>query len=202
MSGRRLSACGVAMAALLAGAAGAAAQDRPPLFPSKDVTVNYRILGREGGQAVTISQAAGAGMMRVDNPQMGGFALMDTASGRATFVMTQMRTYMEMPPGQLPIHAGSADKDAKFTRKGTETIAGVACTVWDMTSSQGEATTCVSADGVMLRVRTRSGDGMEATKVTFAALPKDSFAVPAGFQKMDMPGMGAMPGPGGGQRGR
>ncbi len=186
--------------ALLASALSAAgAQERPPLFPTRDVTINYKVLGRNGGQPITISQAGGSSMMRVDNPEMGGFGLMDVTSGRATFVMTQMRMYMDMGPGQMPVHAMTPDKDAKFVRKGTDTVAGVGCTVWEVAAKQGDATACVTADGVMLRVLTKGGDGMEAQKVMFGPIPQTQFAVPAGFQKMDMPGMGAMPPGMGGQ---
>lgn len=185
---------------ILAGAGSiAAAQERPPLFPTRDVTINYKVLGRGGGQPITISQAGGSSTMRVDNPEMGGFALMDWTSGRATFVMTQMRMYMDMGAGQLPVHSVMPDKDAKFTRKGTDTVAGIGCTVWEVAAKQGDATACVTADGATLRVLTKGGDGMEATKVTFGPIPQTQFAVPAGFQKMDMPGMGAMPPGMGGQ---
>ena len=44
----------------------------------------------------------------------------------------------------------------------------------------------------MLRIRTNDGAGLEATKVTYAAVPAANFAPPAGFTKMDMQNMGGM----------
>lgn len=169
------------------------AQDRPPLSPTRDVTINYKVLGRGGGQPVTISHAAGSSMMRVESPEMGGFSLVDRTSGRATVIMTQMRMYMEVGAGQMPGPSLTPDQDARFTRKGTDTVAGIACTVWEIGTRHGDATSCITADGAMLRMRTNAGDGMEAVKVTFAPIPHEQFAVPAGYQKMDMSGGGMMP---------
>lgn len=182
----------------------ALAQERPALAPSRDVRVDYKTTGREGGHAMRISYAT-SGLMRVDNNEMGGYALIDRAKQRATVVMTQMRMFMEMTAAQSPIGNSMPDKDAKFARKGSDTVAGTACTVWDVTTSHDTGQACIAEDGTMLRYRGRNGDGMEATKVTYGAIPAGDFAVPAGFQKMDMGAMGGgMPGMGGmgGQRPR
>jgi hypothetical protein len=146
-----------------------------------------------------MSHAAASGLMRIDTPEMGGFAIVDRNRKRSTMVMTQMRMYMEMNAEEGPMapHVG-ADENARFARKGTATVAGLSCTLWEISNPKGDGGTgCITDDSVMLRFLTRNGEGLEATKVTYAPIPAASFAVPAGFQKMDMPAMGGMGGPGG-----
>ncbi len=185
------------LAVLLTGASGLAwAQDRPLVSPTRDVTITYKVLGREGVPQMQMSHGAASGLMRIDMTEMGGFAIIDRKRKLSTMVMERMRIFMEVsaaddPKGQSAIGpAGMPEDNATFTRKGTETVAGESCVVWDVASPLGEGMACVTADGAMLRYRTKGGDGLEAVKVSYAALPADRFTVPAGFQKMDMPTMG------------
>jgi hypothetical protein len=190
------------IAALGATAAAATAQDRPPVSPTRDVTITYKVLGRQGAPTVQMSHNAASGLMRIDTPQMGGYAIIDRARKMSTMVMAQMRMYMEISAAQAPIGASPlSEDDARFTRKGTETIAGATCILWDVATPKGTGNACITADGAMLRFRTMAGDGLEATQVTYAPVPAANFAVPEGFQKMDMPAGGGMAGggmPGGG----
>lgn len=184
-------------AVLLTGSIGAAwAQDRPLISPSRDVTITYKVLGREGVPPMQMSHGAASGLMRVDMTEMGGYAIIDRKRKMSTMVMVPMRMFMEIsaaadPKGQSQIGPGSMPEDnATFTRKGTDTVAGESCVVWDVASPAGDGVACVTADGAMLRYRTKAGEGLEATKVAYGTLPADRFTVPAGFQKMDMPAMG------------
>jgi hypothetical protein len=80
------------------------------------------------------------------------------------------------------------DPDFRVTRHGTETIAGLGCTVWRVREAQEpeeEATElCLSADGLMLRSRAqRQGMAsvMEAVRVEYGPLDPSLFAPPAGW---------------------
>ncbi len=185
-----LTAAAVAAALILP----AQAQDRPKLQPSADVEVNYRSLGKDAGHNITMSQSATIPKMRVEGGAMPGYAIVDRSTQITTVVMTEQRTYMEVS-GNRPGAQSMAmpDEQASFRRTGSDTIAGVKCTVWEFTSKNGTGTACITADGVMLRALDKNGSGVEATKVTYAPQPAAKFAPPAGFQKMDMPaGMGGM----------
>ena len=187
-----LAAC--ALVATEAGGTEAWAQDRPPMAATRDATVGYKTTGREAGHAMEISYGAASGLMRIDNPTIGGYAIVDRKGRRVTMVMTEMRMFMEMAASGMPGQPALPEEDAKFTRKGTETIAGQTCTVWDFAAANGTGSVCMTTEGILLRARTSDGSGMEATKVTYAAIPAGNFSPPAGFTKMDMGALGGAAG--------
>jgi hypothetical protein len=172
----------------------ARAQDRPPMTATRDATVVYQTTGREAGQAIEISFGAASGLMRIDNPSIAGYAIVDRKGRRMTVVMTEMRMFMEMAAAGMPGQPNLPEEDAKFTRKGTDTIAGQSCTVWDFAAPNGTGSVCLTSDGILLRARTNDGSGMDATKVSYAAVPAANFSPPAGFMKMDMGALGGAAG--------
>lgn len=185
-----------ALAALAAFAQPALAQERPRLQPTSDVEVAYKTLGRDAGHTMTISQSASIPRMRIDGGNMPGYAIVDRTRHTTTVVMDQQRSYMEISgdrPGGSPTKM--PDERSSFRRTGSDTIAGLTCTVWEVsTDGQGSAA-CVTANGVMLRIIGKDGRGLEATKVTYVTQPASKFAPPADYQQMQMPaGMGSMQG--------
>ena len=169
------------------------AQGRPPLMPTRDVTITYRLVGKDaGGQSMQMSHGAN-GMMRIESPSMQGYGIVDRKSQRFTMVMTGQRSYMDLKT-QFPGKDMLPDEDARFTRKGTETIAGYTCTVWTYESKDHSGTACITADGVTLRAVDRRGAGMEAVKVAYGSLPPVTFAVPSDYQKMEIPAFGGTSG--------
>jgi hypothetical protein len=192
----------LALAALL-GAGDAAAQDRPPLFPTRDVSVSYRMTsaqGAPGGQpalpGMTLSWLAAAQTMRVDLAGM-GWMVADHRAQRGFMVMEQMRMVMNIPMDQVAGHTGLSPT-ARFRRTGSATVAGHGCTVWSFEDGRDRGTACVTADGVMLRAEgTAQGQSgtMEATQVNYGAQDPARFRLPAGYQTMQMPqGMPNIPG--------
>lgn len=188
----------LAAAAVLTLAAPAVAQDKPLMTPTKDVAVTYKTVGRDAGQTMTISYSADARLMRIDANGMPGYVVVDRDKQRSMMVMPDQKMYMEMNAAHAPPGTGLPDDaNANLTKKGTDTVAGIACTVWAAQTPHGPGEACITADGVMLRATGKDGAGLEATQVSYSAQPAANFAPPAGFQKMDMPAMppgGAMPG--------
>jgi hypothetical protein len=194
----------------------ALAQDRPLLQPTRDVTITYRVLGAGGqpagapgatpGQATELrmSWLVAQNRMRVDPPGMPGYIVADRAARRAFMVMESQRMVMEMPQGQqLPNSFGEPSPTARITRGGTETVAGLSCTIWQIEDQGRSARACVTSDGVMLRTLGRAGPqegnregGLEAVTVNYGPQDPARFQPPAGYQTMQMPaGMpGGMPG--------
>lgn len=175
----------------------AAAQDRPPIIPTRDVAITYRVTGNaanQGGvQSLSMAWQAASQTMRMDMPGM-GWMVADHRGQRAFMVMEQQRMVMELPMAQAMQQYGPSDR-ASYTREGTDTVAGLSCTIWRYQDGPNQGRACVTADGVMLRAQgTHQGQsgGLEATRVTYGQQDPARFQVPAGYQRMQMPG--GMPG--------
>ncbi len=190
---RRPSAAIAASLALLASAAiPAAAQDRPPINPTRDVAVTYRIEG--GGQAgeMRLAWLNSAQSLRTDMPGGAAWSLTDMRTGRILMVLEAQRAVMEIPrdaaAGAGPVQPSPT---ARFTRAGTETILGQRCTVWRMEDGGNRGEACVTADGVMLRSRGASAGGpsgaMTAVAVDLAPQDPARFRVPADYRTMQLP---------------
>lgn len=187
----------LAALALLAAAPSASAQERPTLEAARDYAATYRMLGA-GDDAMRIGMQwrAADRVMRVDMPAGGpmgeSYLLHDRRNNRMRMVIASQRMVMELPAEAmaaqgLPTEPGP---NARFTRTGSDSVAGVPCTVWRYEEAGNTGTSCISAEGVVLRARAGTddtGSGLEATAVTLAAQDAARFQVPAGFQSMQMP---------------
>lgn len=182
------------------------AQEHPLMQPSRDVAVEYRVngAGEKPGQPQTVRMyfsELGA-KFRVDVVGQPGYSIMDRAGNRMLVVMPDQRMVMEVPFD--PRRAMDFDsKDGTFTRRGTDTVAGVRCTVYDGRTPRHSGEVCLTDDGVMLRVKSENageGGNLEATKVTYGPQQPSLFTAPPDFQKMDMAHMPM--GPGGAPGGR
>ena len=95
---------------------------------------------------------------------------------------------MELPAGESFARGFLLNDSMIFTRRGTETIAGLKCTVWDISARDGGGSACMTDDGVMLRGRGTDGKGgIEATSVKYGTQPAALFKPPAGYSKLDVP---------------
>ncbi len=198
---RRLVAAGL----LIAVAMPAWAQSRPPSFPTRDATVTYTT---GNGRVITISYGAVGQHMRIQGMAgAAGYVIVDRAGGTATIVEPARHMYMRMPesPAMRAGMMGSELRNATFSREGSDTVAGISCTMWKVTTTKGTGDACITSDGLLLRARGRANGSsqgqqqyMLATKVTYGALPASTFEPPAGFHPLTLPpGMmpgGAMPG--------
>lgn len=175
--------------ALSAFALPARAEDRPPIQPTRDVSVTYNVVGGQHGGTMRMTWDVTGNRMRVDTPGGHGYMIVDRAHRRGTMVMPQQHMYMEIDSNQIPQMGDMPDKDAKFSRGGTETIAGQSCTVWKFEAPDGSGTACLTADGVMLRATAKDGQGLQATEVKYGPVAPADFRLPDGYQKMDLGAM-------------
>jgi len=164
------------------------AQEMPPAFPTRDVSVTYKATN---GPEMQMSWLVAEQRIRVDVSGGAGAVVMDMRDKKGFMIMDEQRMAMELPKEGMPAQPGQLPPGAKVTKEGPDTVAGIACTIW-LTEYQGvRSRSCITGEGVLLRVRVDgSQDGMEATKVTFAAQNPARFRVPEGFQVMQMPGGG------------
>jgi len=182
-----------------------AAAQQPKVFqPSRDVMVEYHIDNARPGDhrsdTVRMYFTDGGMKMRIEPVGQPGYSIVDRRNHSMIVVMAQQHMYMQMAYDPSRVMAFDAT-DVTFSRVGTDTVAGITCTVYDAQRQGRSGQVCLTGDGLMLRAKSampgQPEGGMEATKVTYAPQSADLFSPPPGFQKMDMAAMGhGMPPPG------
>jgi hypothetical protein len=197
----------VAAIALVAWSGAALAQERPPVAPTRDVLVTYRATAPTqatgprglpaGAQDLRVATTQGGKLMRVEGMGGGAYVIVDRTTQRMTMVMPQDRRFMEMPANDAFARGFVLNESMTFVKKGGETVAGLKCTLWEVTSREGAGSACITDDGVLLRGRGNDGKaGIEATAVKYGPQPAALFKPPAGFSKIEMPaGQGGPPAP-------
>lgn len=185
----------LAAALALAIPAAAAAQGEPRTTPTRDVAVTYRVSGAGPVQSMRWAWLTAEQLMRMDVDGNPGWLLINLRDESALVVMEQQRMAMRVPREQAAMLGPNAMRDqARFTRLGTATVAGVACTTWRVEAPQGAGEACITEDGVLLRGRGRQGQGdLEAVEVRYGGQDRARFRLPEGTRVMDMPGGGPPP---------
>ena len=177
----------------------AAAQERPPVPPARDVAVTYRVSGAAaravpGGVpgALRLSWNAGARSLRVEAEGRSQLVLVDLRARSATVLDEGTRTALVLPMRERDLQALTLD-GARLTRRGRDSVAGHACTLYDAQSPRGRGTICLTADGVPLRgdgeVNGRPG-GFAATAVAYGPQPAALFRAPPGYVRLDVNRLG------------
>ena len=186
---------------VLASFGAALAQDRPPVAPTRDVMVAYRATApaqagariQQGTQDIRVATTQGGRLLRVEGVGAGGaYVIVDRTTQRMVMVMPQDRRYVEMPASDAFARGFVLNESMTFVKRGVETVAGLKCTLWEVTSREGAGTACVTDDGVLLRGRGNDGKGgIEATAVRYGPQAAALFKPPADFSRLDVPpGMG------------
>ena len=152
-----------------------AANDAGPLaHPSRDVDVTYRIVRGDRVLSERMRWQAATQRQRVDPPSAGLFVVIDYRTGRMDTVQAADREVLDM--------AAPPSATGTYVRRGEDQVAGLPCTDWEATASDGRPTVaCVTDDGVMLRATAGGQTLLTAVKVDYT--PQDSalFAVPDGY---------------------
>ncbi len=180
----------VGAAALLAFGAGAA-PDRPVLRPTHDADVTYAL---DAGGGATLHERlrwhAATQTLRIDPPTEGLYVIIDFVARRMSTVRTAERTVIDMAaPDNVTGMPDSAASGAR--RQGADTVAGLACTDWDMTDAAGEAARlCLTDDGVMLRARAGGRTLLNAETVSAGPIDPAAFKLPAGYTHQPMAAAG------------
>lgn len=173
-----------------------AAAQQHLMQPARDVVVDYHMLGVAPGQqrsdTVRIYFSDHGMKMRIEPLGQPAYSIVDRTASRMTMVMTAQRMYMELPYDPRRVMAFD-DTGATFARTGSDTVAGVGCTVYETQRQGHSGQVCISADGVLLRAKsddpTQDHGGLVATSVTYGPQSPDLFAPPPDFQRMEMPNM-------------
>ncbi len=171
---------------LLAGAA--RAQDAPHITPTRDVDIVYRAAQAPGAPEVTqrLRWDTADQLLRVDSPSPGLWMLVSYGNRTIDMVSEPNRSILELgaTAGPLPGQPGGAT----FTRHGAAEIAGLACTDWQATDTQGQQTiACITEDGVMLRAMRAGRVLIQAERVTYGKQPANIFALPSDYARSKAP---------------
>lgn len=186
--------CAIALAALLGLAAPAAAGERPVFPPTRDVAVTYRLNSAQlnAPHDVVLRYSAAADRFRVEGG-LPGYALVDRKAGHASIVIEQLGLMMDAPPRAGLDQAFLLENARRFVRQGSDTIAGLHCTVWDVAGDSASGSACVTADGVVLRASGHDRKGragsIEATQVEYRHQAEALFFPPADARKVDLAAM-------------
>ena len=173
--------CAFALIGGLALASVAQAQDKPPLQPTRDVDVTYRV-PVPGGDAALLQRlrwSAALRRQRVDLPTSGNWMVLDFTAHRMAMVRDETREVVDLP---APPSAEQPGGGAGFTRVGSDSVAGLPCTQWRTIDTRGHETlACYTGDGVLLRASAGARVLMEAASVKYETQGDAVFALPAGY---------------------
>lgn len=167
---------------LLAG--NGAAQDAPLVLPTRDVAVSYKLIGRGGPKNLVIRQRAQSRVMRIETIGQPGYVLVDRQTQRASLVMDGQGVFADMAANRVPQEGQLPDDNASFKKRGLASFAGSQCTNWDYNTARGNGRVCITDDGVLLRIESLSGNGLEATTLAFVPQQAAWFTPPAGTSRM------------------
>ena len=174
-AGRVAGLCGFGPVLLLS-AGSAAAQDRPPAQPTRDVAVTYSGMPNA---ALQMSWLAAAHLSR-SQVAPGIWSLHDQAQYSTVLVNDALKAIIVLPMPD-PMLTG-ASPDARFTREGSATVAGIGCTSWAIRTGAADASACIAAAGVPLRMEA-TNIVLTATEVSYTPQDPGRFAVPAGYKR-------------------
>lgn len=161
----------------------------------------------------------GGAKMRIELTLNGqnAIALIDPAAKLQYVVMASEQVYMQMPIGQGPGSSmtitgptdptnpcGGGSGNTNCARGGNETVNGYETVRWNYTNSAGVGTRAWISPRLRFPIKTQEDDGsaMEFSNIAEGPQPATLFAIPAGYQKVDMGAMGGMGAGATGGRGR
>ena len=183
-------------AALIATVLAATAQSQPLFQPSRDVAVTYHVDNTRPGDhrsdTVRMYFTDAGTKIRIEPTGQPNFSIVDRTAGRMTIVMQPQHMYMDMlyDPKRIMTFDTTG---ATLSRIGSDTVAGISCTVYEAQREGHSGKVCISSDGMLLRAKSddpgQPNGGLEAVSVAYGPQSADLFAPPPGYQKMDIAAM-------------
>ena len=173
------------LALLLMAAAAPALAQAPRLVPDRDVTVDYQVEPREAPrQEVRVSIAAGGRRLRISAQDLPATFLIDRETAMATILVPFLKSYTSTSIAHYDLE-DTVLRGARFSRLGSEVIAGLPCTDWSAVSDRGHAEGCITRDGVILKGEASDRHGLVgrvmASTVAYGGLDRTAFELPEGY---------------------
>jgi hypothetical protein len=191
-------ATGLLLAATVAGArAQEAGAVHPRLTPARDVTVTYSVQTQAqtqapgapaGPQQVIVAFAKDGDRLHIEPADRIGATILDRPGQTVTLVMNKQKLYVQFSPRSGLRNPFLLDLSMHFTPAGTGEVAGLACQKWTIATQRGNATACVTEDGVILSESGVDSEGTQgqltALNVQYGPIDPSLFLPPAGYQKV------------------
>ncbi len=182
------------LAAILLAPAAARAEERPAIFPTRDVDVTYRMAQPDAPDGPRLLEqrmryAVAAHKLRVDPPSAGLYMIIDFATHHLETIRETERMVMDTDaPGTTAGASGPTAQAGAFRRHGAAQVAGLACTQWETKDASGQpALVCLTDDGVLLRAIGAGRVLLEAARVNYGPIDPSVFVVPAGYTRLTPP---------------
>ena len=182
-----------AIVAATIAAPGVRAADRPPSMPPNDATILYQVsANNRPPEQIRVYFGRHGDLLRSDGPHGEGNTVLDRATGQLTVVLNDAHAYMVIPSRGPITDPFLLDPSYNYVRVGTtQTIAGLTCADWTVTSKKGQNKACVTDNGLLLAASGVDGSGVagqiRALSVATDPLPPDIFSPPQGFQRVAHP---------------
>jgi hypothetical protein len=178
----RLSRCflpAVAIAVLLAAPPLLRAEEPPPLLPTRDVDITYKVTrARARPISERVRWSAAAHLERIDGPNR-STSIFDRQAKEVTLLNGATRTYTKLEG--TPRRPSEPDKDAVLKSGGEVVVARQRCVEWSWTEDVETHTICVTPDGMLLRLVVGGETVMEARSVRYRPQPPELFRVPTNY---------------------
>lgn len=176
----------------------------PPLRPTRDVTVTYKldgpaadlIPGGNHGPWQVAWDAAGQ-RLRAEPTGQTQVLLVDLAQKKAQLMDTALRVVLPITISAKDLGAFQLEPGQLARRNTTATIAGLTCAEYDVIIEQGRDQVCLTRDGVPLRgsITAKGKPGrFTAQAVTYGPVPAARFVPPPGTMALPAQGVGATAG--------
>jgi len=182
-----------------------------PLAAQQPLQFKASVTAKDGANGTPSSGTMyfGGAKMRIELTLNGqnAIALIDPAAKLQYVLMASEQVYMQMPIGQGPGSSmtitGPTDPtnpcaggtgNTNCVRGGNESVNGYETVRWDYTSSAGVRTRAWLSTRLRFPIKTQDDDGssMEFSNIAEGPQPASLFAIPAGYQKVDIGAMGGM----------
>lgn len=187
----RKALCSAGVLAMVSGSAFAQQSGQHPrLAPARDVTVTYSVQPQNVStpEQVTVAFTAEGNKLRIDPANHAGATILDRPAQQVTLIINRQKVYTSFSPQHGLRNPFMLDIAMQFTPVGKDTVAGLACNKWTISTSHGQAVACVTDDGVILSEAGVDADGLQgkltALNVNYGPVSPDIFQPPAGFQKI------------------
>jgi len=173
-----------------------------PFEVSPQYSAEMVITSKEGGEMHTkVYNDNGKIRSEVNTSGMTIVSIIRPDTKKMYTVMDAQKMVMELPydPAAHPIPGASADPEAKYEPVGTETVEGVACTKYKMTTKDGKVIYYWVDTSKKMPVKMAPEDGSAVIvwkNVVAGPQAASLFEPPSNYKVMQMPAGGGMPGGG------
>ena len=173
----------------------ARADEQPATTPTRDVDIVYRLATQAGAAAPEqrVRWQVATGRQRIDPPTPDLHIIVDTRNHHLASVRDAERLALEIDEGQMRPLAGTAA--AHYVRRGEDSVAGMACTVWQAGEADDSPKLCFTGDGVLLRVAAAGRVVAEAVHVNYAPSNPADFEIPPDYRRIIREKAAASPAP-------